>query len=374
MSMSECHPHALIAKPDWTRPILVTGSPGTGKTQTVFAAIERCIAEERQALLTAPTGFLASKYREAFQDEAGSDTVHAAFKFPVCENDKPIINWLVPQYDILVVDEISMITPIIFHHVLKTLQNLPKRPVLLVSGDSAQQQPIVTIRGRTHATKSILANAGFLAMARHYNLTRQFRCIDPLLQRILDHVRYWELTVQVLSDLQNGRLLSTAEIPSDTEVISAILTHPQHTFLTISRKATNRVNLLVLSLCFNDILPLATIQYDCDLPEMPVYANMRVMITQNRDKKQNVVNGQLATVVLVRNKTIFLKLPNGKVVNTYPVTYKNPSGIIRTVYPFYARVCAHNMQSTRPDIEQCDCMVRCSYCSYSNRVRSYIKS
>lgn len=30
---------------DWTRPILVTGSPGTGKTQTVFAAIDRCIAE-----------------------------------------------------------------------------------------------------------------------------------------------------------------------------------------------------------------------------------------------------------------------------------------------------------------------------------------
>ena len=243
--------------------------------------------------------------------------MHAAFQFPICEDDKPIINWLVSQYDIVVIDGISMITPIIFHHVLKTFQNLPKRPVLLVSGDVAQQQPIVTIRGRTHATKSILADAGFLAMARHYNLTRQFRCIDPPLQRILDHMRYWEPTVEVLSDIQNGRLLSTAEIPSDNEVISAILAHHQHTFLTISRKATNRINLLVLSHRFSDILPLATIQYDCDLPELPVNAKMRVMITQDRDKKQNVVNGQLATVLTV------LKLPNGKVVNTYPVTYRN---------------------------------------------------
>ena len=86
--------------------------------------------------------------------------------------------------------------------------------------------------------------------------------------------------------------------------------------------------------CFSDSLALAAIQFNCDLPELPVYVNMRVMITQNRDKKQNVVNGHLATAQLVRNKTIFLKFPNGKVVNTYLVTYRNPSGIIRTVYPF----------------------------------------
>ena len=63
MSISKCHP-------------LVTGSSGTGKTQSVFAAIGRCIAEEREALLTL-TGFLASKYREAFQAEADSDGANA---------------------------------------------------------------------------------------------------------------------------------------------------------------------------------------------------------------------------------------------------------------------------------------------------------
>ena len=211
-------------------------------------------------------------------------------------------------------------------------------------------------------------------MARHYNLTRQFRCIDSPLQRILDHVRYWGPTIEVLSDLENGWLLSTAEIPSDNEVISVILAHPQHTFLTISRKATNRINLLVLSHRFSDILPLATIQYDCDLPELPVYANMRVMITQNRDKKQNVVNGQLATVLLVRNKTIFLKLPNGKVVNTYPVTYSNPSGIIRTVYPFMPAYALTICKSQGQTLSNAIVMVRCRYCSYSDRVHSYIKS
>ena len=59
------------------------------------------------------------------------------------------------------------------------------------------------------------------------------------------------------------------------------------------------------------------------------------MITQNRDKANNVVNGQLGIV-----QTVFLKLPTGKVVNVYPVTsLKNGQ---QTVYHFsaaYATMC-----------------------------------
>ena len=60
---------------------------------------------------------------------------------------------------------------------------------------------------------------------------------------------------------------------------------------------------------------------------------MRVMITQNRDKLQNVVNGQMATVELCHNATVILKLPGNRLVPTYPVTLNSANGE-KTTYPF----------------------------------------
>ena len=81
---------------------------------------------------------------------------------------------------------------------------------------------------------------------------------------------------------------------------------------------------------FHDVTPLATAQLNNDLPPTNIYTGMRMVITQNRDKANNVVNGQLGIV-----QTVFLKLPTGKVVNVYPVaSLKN--GQQQTVYHFSA--------------------------------------
>ena len=75
-------------------------------------------------------------------------------------------------------------------------------------------------------------------------------------------------------------------------------------------------------------------QFDCDLPPLPLYENLQVIITQNRDKKNGVVNGQRATVKLIHNQTILLTLPNGSIVSTHLVTCKKPDGLVKTTYPF----------------------------------------
>ena len=59
---------------------------------------------------------------------------------------------------------------------------------------------------------------------------------------------------------------------------------------------------------------------------------MRVMITQNRDKLRNVVNGQIAIIENMENVTIFLKLPSDKLVTIYPVTTVK-AGAYVTTYP-----------------------------------------
>ena len=70
------------------------------------------------------------------------------------------------------------------------------------------------------------------------------------------------------------------------------------------------------------------------MPPVNLFKGMRVLITQNRDKKNGVVNGQTATVHMVQNVTLFLKLPNGRIVNMYPVTCPSTIGLRTIVYPF----------------------------------------
>ena len=61
---------------------------------------------------------------------------------------------------------------------------------------------------------------------------------------------------------------------------------------------------------------------------------MRVIITQNRNKEAGVFNGQRAVIDRMEKATVFLKLPNNKCVNVYPVTTILKNGNRRTCYPF----------------------------------------
>ena len=58
----------------------------------------------------------------------------------------------------------------------------------------------------------------------------------------------------------------------------------------------------------------ASVQMDNDDKHMLLYKGMRVIITQNRDKKNGVINGQNGEVLNFEQGTIILKLPNSKVV------------------------------------------------------------
>ena len=68
---------------DWRKVLLLTGKPGTGKTHCVKSAIHEAIEQDRDILVATPTGFLASTYSASFAEDIETDTVHAAFKYPV---------------------------------------------------------------------------------------------------------------------------------------------------------------------------------------------------------------------------------------------------------------------------------------------------
>ena len=163
---------------DWTKFILLLGKPGTRKTHTVCTSVRRTLEDRFLVAVAGPTGFLASLYRAEFDEEALIDTVHAMFHYPVDTHVAPSVNWSLCEYDLLLIDEVSMILKKIFQHILRTLQDLPTRPVVLLSGDAQQQQPITESNRRTVETQSILHDKQFYKMVYTYKLVTQYRCED----------------------------------------------------------------------------------------------------------------------------------------------------------------------------------------------------
>ena len=320
---------------DWRKILLLTGKPGTGKTHCVKQAIRRAVDENRAVLVTTPTGFLATTYAAHFLDEIDTNTIHSAFQYPVIDTLQPQINWELMHYDIIVMDEISMVPKSIMQHVLSTINQISVRPVLIMCGDHYQQQPISTVDQQILKVPSILEDTDFYAITNHFNLTKQHRCDDPRLMDILNHLRCFRPSEELLAELHEERILCTSRPPSDIEIERTLKHIANATVVTVRRRAANRVNNVAIAYLFQGQTPIMTnVQCDCDLPPIPLYPDMSVIISQNRDKENGVVNGQRATVRMVQNKTIFLSLPSGLVVATHLVTSLKPDSTTKTCYPF----------------------------------------
>ena len=67
-----------------------------------------------------------------------------------------MVNWGLGQFDVLIIDELSMVPEKIFRHIASTFQQLHVRPVVILCADQQQQQPITTVEGKTRQTEDIL--------------------------------------------------------------------------------------------------------------------------------------------------------------------------------------------------------------------------
>ena len=330
----------LSCPSDWTKIISVTGKPGTGKTKCLHACIQYIIEKQLRCLVATPTGFLASSYRALFDTDIDANTVHSSFSLPI-DDSPPKINWSLSTYDVIIIDEVSMVPIAIFTHIMTTLQELSTRPIFMISGDKYQLPPICTQNNTIANSTSIYDSECLTNVSYSYHLTEQYRCIDQQYSEILDHLRTCKPTKTILDLLQHGRLLTTSAEIDDTKLLSLIRAHASSTFLTVSRNAVARINNLILRNLLPGSMLLGAIQMDNDQPPSNIFRGMRVIITQNRDKKNGIVNGQPAIVTMTQGQTVILQLPNGKKVSVYPVSAPEATvgedgaerPYIRTCYP-----------------------------------------
>jgi ATP-dependent exoDNAse (exonuclease V) alpha subunit len=181
--------------------------------------------------------------------------------------------------------------------------------------------------------KSPFDNNLFLNSSYYYRLLTQHRVGDNDYFSFLKTIRNWVPTQQLLDEMQEGRVISEDKCISDDTILRAFSLHTNNTILTFTKQAANRANQVIIDTIFRKENHLALLKLDCNLPVMNIYYGMRVIITQNRDKINGVVNGQLAYVHTVHNHSVYLKLPNHKVVAVYPITMKiNETS--QTLYPF----------------------------------------
>lgn len=152
------------------------------------------------------------------------------------------------------------------------------------------------------------------------NVIHQHHCIDTEFEGILNVITYYKPTRRTLKKLHGTRVLCSSS-PSEQELLSVLQNHPDGKILTVSKPATATVNRIPVNNLFPEMDPCSQVSFDNeDGLQPPIYRDMRVIITQNRDKQYHVINDQQATVVTMQNQTVVLKLPDKNIVAVHPVT------------------------------------------------------
>ena len=90
-----------------------------------------------------------------------TDTSHSAFNIPVDGPYNNDINYTIKKYDLVVVDEASMVSPPTCGVIASTFNPLNLHPVVVFARDTHQQQPLQTIDSCISNTTSIIDDSNF---------------------------------------------------------------------------------------------------------------------------------------------------------------------------------------------------------------------
>lgn len=144
---------------------VITGGPGTGKTTIVSCALEIFKMLNKKTILLAPTGRAAKRLSESTKEEA--KTIHRALEIDFRSNlgifayneKNPL------PYDVVIVDEVSMVDVLLMNSLLKALKRGTK---LILVGDKDQLPSV----GAGNVLADILAS-GVIDVAQLTKIYRQ---------------------------------------------------------------------------------------------------------------------------------------------------------------------------------------------------------
>ena len=268
------------------------GKPGTRKSQVLIRAIHHLIQEEYKVLLAAPVALLAQAYRIIFGPDLDTETIHAAFHIPIHEEASHDINFALNKFDVIIIDEASLVSAHTFSCIATTLNSLHCRPVVILAGDKCQQQPLQTVQGRVSNTISVLNDATFNSNnSVKHTLYHQYRILDSNYASFMDFIRHMQPSQEQLDEFQEDIVLYPSGDVDNEQIFEAFNKSSNTTMMTVSRAAAQRVNEIVVSRVFANEVPLTTVRCTSIVRSTPIYPyrGMKVLITENRDKTSRTV-------------------------------------------------------------------------------------
>jgi ATP-dependent DNA helicase PIF1 len=224
--------------------VFMTGPGGTGKTHLIRMIYDHSIKNNKNISITALTGVASLLL------ECNSTTIHTWSGIgiakgeeeniikKVCNNKFKKVNWL--NTDILVIDEISMMSSKIFNILDKIGRKLKdgSKPFggiqVIFSGDFFQLPPV-------NESTFCFQNENFLSTFNTViSLTKIYRQNNKDFQKILLNMRHGKITKAGLESL-NTRLIDNLSIENKTEINSNICR------LVPTKQKANKINESFLS-------------------------------------------------------------------------------------------------------------------------------
>lgn len=151
----------------WCKYCVLLGKPCTGKSQVLIRAIHHALQQEAAVLLAAPVTLLAQGYSTTFGSDLESNTLRATFHIPVNENQSLDVTFGMNKFNMVVVEEASLVSPESFNIIAGNFNCLNCPPIMAITGDKHQQQPLKTVHGRVSTTVSILNDHTFNQNSKH---------------------------------------------------------------------------------------------------------------------------------------------------------------------------------------------------------------
>ncbi len=289
-------------------PLLVTGRAGTGKSTVLHRIVA---AEQRKVAVVAPTGVAALN--------VGGQTIHSLLRLPVglignsrLYQDRELRK-LLQALDVLIVDEISMVSADLMDGIDRSLREARGRPdpfggvQLVLFGDPFQLSPVPGGAEERAWYAAMYRSLWFFdahvwdrAGLRTLHLDLIHRQQDDEFRRLLTAVRHGTVTREMAARLNE---VGARPVPADAPLT---LASRNDAVATINRQAL-------------DALPgeaaVALAEVDGDFggrtfpadEELRLKAGAHVMMLRN-DAEGRWVNGSMGTVARFRRGTLFVDI------------------------------------------------------------------
>ena len=286
--------------------VVALGPPGSGKTTVVHQCVQRWHREGARILFALPTGQLASEIR-AVHPEVDVDTCHGAFLF---HKDLTEALAVLTQYDLVIIDELSMLTAEHYDRIYAMWRTAEKVPCVVFLGDFYQ------LPGPQKPPSRICDSVAY-GFAKKLHFDHVHRCKDPVLAKKLKALRTTVPSMKLLKKIVKKHRGWTSTEPTEYDILQILREHENTSMLTCTRRAARELNDLAITVLFKHRHKKMLASLPGDWQDDPgnfgdngevvqgvevqpvhvdIFEGMRIVLTLNLNKRQDFVNGMAATV------------------------------------------------------------------------------